>query len=120
MLHMKLLRSPHAHALIKEMSIEKAQKHPGVHLVLTGKDFTVTFGILPVTQDEYPLAPEHVRYVGDPIAAVVGKDEQPATGAPDLIEGGFEILKTISDPEEALQTPEPRIHAYSELGNIHR
>jgi CO/xanthine dehydrogenase Mo-binding subunit len=32
----------------------------------------------------------------------------------------FEILKTISNPEEALQNSEPRIHAYSELGNIHR
>ena len=52
MLHMKLLRSPHAHALIEEIDTEKAKQHPGVHLVLTGKDFPVTFGILPVTQDE--------------------------------------------------------------------
>jgi 4-hydroxybenzoyl-CoA reductase alpha subunit len=120
MLHMKLLRSPHPHALIRKIDIEKAKSHPGVHLVLTGKDFPVSFGILPVTQDEYPLAPEHVRYVGDPIAAVVAKDEQTATEALDLIEVSFEILKTISNPEEALQHPEPRIHAYSELGNIHR
>ena len=120
MLHMKLLRSPHPHALIKEIITEKAEKHPGVHLVLTGKDFPISFGILPITQDEYPLAPEHVRYVGDPIAAVVAKDEQTAAEALDLIEVRFEILKTISNPEEALQNPEPRIHAYSELGNIHR
>ena len=120
MLHAKLLRSPHSHALIKEITIERAKKYPGVHLVLTGKDFPITFGILPVTQDEYPLAPEHVRYVGDPIAAVVAKDEQTATQALDLIEVKYEVLKTISTPEEALQNPEPRIHAYSELGNIHR
>src|SRR5260221_9681382 len=120
MLHMKLLRSPHAHALIREMNTERAKNHPGVHLVLTGKDFPVTFGILPVTQDEYPLAPEHVRYVGDPIAAVIARDEQTATEALDLIKVKFEILETISSPEEALQKPEPRIHAYSELGNIHR
>ena len=80
----RLLRSSHPHALIKEIDIEKARKHPGVHLVLTGKDFPVTFGILPVTQDEYALAPEHVRYVGDPIAAVIAKDEQTATEAPCL------------------------------------
>jgi 4-hydroxybenzoyl-CoA reductase alpha subunit len=120
MVHARLLRSPHAHALIKEINTEKAKKHPGVHLVLTGKDFPVTFGILPVTQDEYALAPEHVRYVGDPIAAVIAKDEQTATEALDLIEVKYEVLKTISTPEEALQNPEPRIHAYSELGNIHR
>jgi len=120
MVHARLLRSSHAHARIKEIDVEKARKHPGVHLVLTGKDFPVTFGILPVTQDEYALAPEHVRYVGDPIAAVIAKDEQTATEALDLIEVKYEVLKTIATPEEALQNPEPRIHAYSELGNIHR
>jgi len=120
MLHMRLLRSPHPHALIEEIRIEKAKAYPGVHLVLTGKDFPVSFGILPVTQDEYPLAPEHVRYVGDPVAAVVAKDEQTASEALDLIEVKYKLLKTISDPVEALQNAEPRIHAYSELGNIHR
>ena len=120
MLHMKLLRSPHPHAKILSVDFSKAKNHPGVHLVLTGKDFPVTFGILPVTQDEYPLAPEHVRYVGDPVAAVIAKDEQTATEALDLIEVKYQPLKTISNPEEALQNPEPRIHAYSELGNIHR
>src|ERR687891_594250 len=120
MLHLKLLRSPHPHALIEEIRTEKAKGHPGVHLVLTGTDFPVTFGILPVSQDEYPLAPEHVRYVGDPVAALIAKDEQTAAEALDLIEVAYQPLATISSPEEALQNPEPRIHAYSELGNIHR
>jgi 4-hydroxybenzoyl-CoA reductase alpha subunit len=120
MLHMRMLRSPHPHALIESVDAAKAKAHPGVFLVLTGKDFPISFGILPVTQDEYPLAPEHVRYVGDPVAAVVAKDEQTASQALDLIEVKYKPLKTISDPVEALQNPEPRIHAYSELGNIHR
>jgi 4-hydroxybenzoyl-CoA reductase subunit alpha len=120
MLHMKLLRSPHAHALIEDIDVEKARACPGVHLVLTGKDFPVTYGILPVTQDEYPLAPQHVRYVGDPVAAVVAKDEQTAAEALDLISVKYKVLPTISTPEEALQMAEPRIHAYSERGNIHR
>jgi 4-hydroxybenzoyl-CoA reductase alpha subunit len=120
MLHMRLLRSPHPHALIESIDGEKAKAYPGVHLVLTGKDFPVTFGILPVTQDEYPLAPEHVRYVGDPVAAVIAKDEQTAGEALDRIAVKYKPLKTISDPVEALQNAEPRIHAYSELGNIHR
>jgi 4-hydroxybenzoyl-CoA reductase alpha subunit len=120
MLHMRLLRSPHPHALIETVNVERAKAHPGVHLVLTGKDFPVSFGILPVTQDEYPLAPEHVRYVGDPVAAVVAKDEQTAAEALELIEVKYRILATIASPEEALATPEPRLHAYSELGNIHR
>ena len=120
MLHCKLLRSPHPHALIRSIDVARAQAHPGVHLVITGKDFPITFGILPVTQDEYPLAPEHVRYVGDPIAAVIAKDEQTAFEALDLIEVKYQPLATIGTPEEALATDEPRIHGYSERGNIHR
>jgi 4-hydroxybenzoyl-CoA reductase alpha subunit len=120
MLHMRMLRSPHPHALIESIDCEKAKACPGVHLVLTGKDFPVTFGILPVTQDEYALAPEHVRYVGDPVAAVIARDEQTASQALELIEVKYKVLSTIGSPEEALKTPEPRIHAYSELGNIHR
>jgi 4-hydroxybenzoyl-CoA reductase subunit alpha len=120
MLHLKLLRSPHAHALIESIDVARAQTHRGVHLVLTGKDFPVTFGILPVTQDEYPLAPLHVRYVGDPVAAVVARDEQTATAALDLIDARYQPLEPISNPQEALAKPEPRIHAYGERGNIHR
>ena len=120
MVHLKLLRSPHAHALIESLDVARAQAHPGVHLVLTGKDFPVTFGILPVTQDEYALAPEHVRYVVDPVAGVVARDEQTATEALDLIEVRYRPLEPIATPEEALAKPEPRIHAYGERGNIHR
>ncbi|MSQ64073.1 MAG: aldehyde oxidase [Betaproteobacteria bacterium] len=120
MLHCRLLRSPHPHAEILEIITGKAEKLPGVHLILTGKDFPVTFGIMPVAQDEYPLANGRVRYVGDPIAAVIAKDEQTATEALDLIEVKFKQLKTISNPEEALQNPEPRIHDYGDQGNIHR
>ncbi len=120
MVHCKLLRSPHPHAAIESIDVSRAERHPGVHLVLTGKNFPVTFGILPVTQDEYPLAPERVRYVGDPVAAVIARDEQTAFEALDLIDVRYQALKTISDPEEALATPEPRIHEYGEQGNIHR
>ncbi len=120
MVHCKLLRSPHPHANIESIDVSRAGKHPGVHLVLTGKDFPITFGILPVSQDEYPLAPERVRYVGDPVAAVIAKDEQTACEALDLIDVKYNALKTISDSAEALATPEPRIHDYGERGNIHR
>ena len=120
MLHMKLLRSPHPHALIESIDTSRALAYPGVHLVLTGKDFPVTFGIMPVAQDEYPLAPEHVRYVGDPVAAVVAKDEQTAAEALDLIDVKYKSLPTIATPEEALAHPEARIHDYTDAGNIHR
>jgi len=120
MLHMKLLRSTQPHALIEAIDIARAESYPGVHLVLTGKDFPVSFGMMPVAQDEYPLAPEHVRYVGDPVAAVVAKDEQTADEAIALIEVKYKSLPTIATPEEALAQPEARIHDYTDTGNIHR
>src|SRR5436309_9576234 len=120
MLIYKLRGPPHPHTTIASIDVSRAQACPGVHLVLTGKDFPVTFGILPVTQDEYPLAPERVRYVGEPVAAIIARDEQTAFEALDLIDVQYRPLKTISDPKEALATPEPRIHSYGEQGNIHR
>src|SRR5437868_7942215 len=78
MLFTKLLRSPHPHATVESIDAGKAKNHPGVHLVLTGEDFPIPFGIMPVSVDEYPLARERVRYVGDPVAAVVAVDEQTA------------------------------------------
>ncbi|HUX26816.1 MAG TPA: molybdopterin cofactor-binding domain-containing protein, partial [Burkholderiales bacterium] len=120
MLHMKLLRSSHPHALIESIDTARASAYPGVHLVLTGRDFPVPFGIMPVAQDEYPLAPEHVRYVGDPVAAVVANDEQTASEALDLIEVKYKSLPTIATPEEALAQPAARIHDYTDVGNIHR
>jgi len=120
MLHAKLLRSPHPHARIVSIDTARAAQHPGVHLVLTGRDFPVTFGIMPVSPDEYPLAPERVRYVGDPLAAVIARDEQTANEALGLIDVRYEPLLTIASPEEALAHPEVRIHEYNEHGNIHR
>ena len=120
MLHMKLLRSPHPHALIEAIDVARAKAHAGVHLVLTGKDFLVSFGIMPVAQDEFPLAPERVRYVGDPVAAVVAADEQTASEALALIDVKYRSLPTIATPEEALARPEARIHDYTDAGNIHR
>ena len=67
-------------------------------------------------RDEQALG-ERVRYVGDPVAAVIAKDEQTAGEALDLIEVRYKPLRTIASPEEALTHAEPRIHAYSELGN---
>ncbi len=120
MAHCKLLRSPHPHARIRRMDVSRAMAHPGVYLVLTGKDLPVPYGILPVSQDEQALCLDHVRHVGDPVAAIVAREEWTAFEALDLIQVDYEILPAISDPEEALATPEPRIHEYGEEGNIHK
>jgi len=120
MLHCKLLRSSLPHARILQIDVSRALAHPGVHLVLTGGDFPIPYGILPVSEDETALCTDVVRFVGDPVAAVVARDEFTAAEAVDLIEVEYETLLTIATPEEALATPEPRIHEHSEKGNIHK
>jgi 4-hydroxybenzoyl-CoA reductase alpha subunit len=120
MAHCKLLRSPHPHARIKKIDVSRALAHPGVYLVLTGKDLSIEYGILPISQDEQALCLDHVRHVGDPVAAVIAREELTAVEALDLIEVEYEVLATISDPAEALTTPEPRIHDYGEEGNVHK
>ena len=120
MLHCKLLRSTVPHARILAVDTSRAQAHPGVHLVLTGRDFSVPYGILPVSQDEHALALDHVRFVGDPVAAIVARDELTAFEALDLIDVTYEPLHTFATPEESLTRDEPRIHDYGDAGNIHK
>src|SRR5207247_3965910 len=85
MLHCRLLRSTVPHARIVRIDTARALAHPGVHLVLTGRDFPIPYGILPVSQDEHALAVDRVRFVGDPVAAVVARDELTAFDAVNLI-----------------------------------
>ena len=120
MAYCKLLRSPHPHACIRKIDTSRALAHPGVYLVLTGKDLPIEYGIIPVSQDEQALCLDHVRHVGDPVAAIVAREELTALEALDLIDVEYEVLTTVSDPEEALATPAPRIHDYGEEGNIHK
>src|SRR5216683_4312232 len=75
MAHCKLLRSPHPHARICKIDASRALAHPGVYLVLTGKDVPIEYGILPVSQDEQALCVDHVRHVGDPVAAIIAREE---------------------------------------------
>ncbi|HKQ61247.1 MAG TPA: molybdopterin cofactor-binding domain-containing protein [Candidatus Polarisedimenticolaceae bacterium] len=120
MLHCKLLRSPLPHARIVELDPGPALARPGVHLVLTGRDLPIEFGILPVSQDEHALCIDRVRYVGDPVAAVVAADEATAFDALAHVAVRYEPLRTVADPAEALAAAEPRIHEYGEEGNVHK
>ena len=80
----------------------------------------IPYGILPVSQDEHALAVDRVRFVGDPVAAVIALDEQTAASALDLIDVEYEPLRTFSGPADSLAFDEPRIHEYGDHGNIHK
>src|SRR6266508_180335 len=92
MLFCKILRTHLPHSLIKSVDISKALALPGVVAVITGKDLPISYGILPVSQDEHALCIEKVRFIGDPVAAIAAIDEDIAFEAMNLIEVEYERL----------------------------
>jgi 4-hydroxybenzoyl-CoA reductase subunit alpha len=120
MLHCKLVRSTLPHARILKVDVTDALTAPGVKRVLTGAEFPIPYGILPVSQDEHALCRERVRYVGDPVAAVIATSEEEAQAATEQVRVEYQPLTTIASPEQALKTPEPRLHEYGDEGNIHK
>jgi len=119
-LYCKLLRATVPHARIVHVDVSRAAAQPGVHLVLTGDSFPIPYGVLPVSHDEHALCVDKVRFVGDPVAAVIAVDEVTAGEAVELITVEYEPLRTFATPEESLLHPEPRIHEYGDEGNIHK
>src|SRR3989440_3408440 len=120
MLYCKMLRSHLPHALIKNVDLTKALALPGVIAVITGRDLPISYGILPVSQDEHALCIDKVRFIGDPVAAIAAIDEDVAFDAMNLIEVEYEPLQTISSIEEGVMIDEPRIHEYGDGGNVHK
>src|SRR5437870_3001851 len=120
MLYANPLRSPHPRARITGIDPSKARARPGVKAVLTGRDLPIPFGILPGSQDEHALAIDKVRFVGDPVAGIAAASEEIATAALDLIDVRYESLRPITDAEDAITHPEPRIHDYGDGGNLHK
>jgi putative selenate reductase molybdopterin-binding subunit len=108
LLHMKVLRSPHPHAIIRQINTERAKALPGVHLVLTYKDvprrpYTTAGHADPVPDplDHYILDYK-VRFIGDRVAAVVADSVAIAEKACQLIEVDYELLPHVTDPVEAM------------------
>jgi 4-hydroxybenzoyl-CoA reductase alpha subunit len=120
MLHCRLLRSTQPHARIVSVDTSRAAAVDGVHLVLTGETFPIAYGILPVSHDEHALCRDKVRFVGDPVAAVIARDEVTAEAACHLIEVTYEPLRTFASPTDSLNYGEPRIHEYGDFGNVHK
>ncbi len=120
----KLLLSPHAHALIKNIDVSKARALPGVHTVLTHQDLPrvvyTTAGQShpePGPHDNFSLD-RKVRWVGDRVAAVAAETEEIALQALDLIEVEYEVLPAIFDPRESMKPGAPLIHDEEESWHI--
>ncbi len=107
----RLLRSPLPHARILSIDTSRAEALEGVVAVCTGADCTVPFGVLPIAENEYPLAREKVRYQGDPVAAVAAIDEATAARAIRLIHVEYEKLPAYFDASKAMAPGAETIHA---------
>ena len=114
MLWGKILRSPYPHARILNIDTSRAEKLPGVKAVVTGKDtLGIKHGFVETPRyppDQYPLAMDRVRYIGEEVAAVAAIDEYVAEEALDLIRVDYEELPGVFDPEEAMKPEAPEIH----------
>jgi 4-hydroxybenzoyl-CoA reductase subunit alpha len=106
----KILHSPYPHARIKRIDTSRAEALDGVVAVATGKDAPNPYGILPVGHDEYPLALDKVRYVGDNVACVVAVSEAIAEKAMELVDVEYELLPAYFDPEESMKAQTDLIH----------
>ena len=123
--HMHVVRSTEAHARILSVETTRAREADGVVAIFTGKDLQPDFGApLPVTvcfvpekkyPNQYPIAADKVRYVGEPVAIVVATSRAAAEDAGERIDIRYEPLPPVTDVEKALEKEAPVIH--DELGS---
>lgn len=112
MLHLKMVRSPLPHALIKGIDFTEAEKVPGFIQALTYEDvpkniYTILC-LIGVGPDEEPvLAEDKVLYKGEQIAAIVAETEDAAMEAVSKVKIDFEELPAVYDVEEALKPDTP-------------
>jgi len=122
MTHAYIVRSPHAHARILNVNTSKAEAHPGVVAVFTGKDVAEVNGI-PCgwqvdfkngdTMKEPPhklLVADKARQMGDAIAMVIAEDYATAKDAGELIVVDYDPLPSVTNPADAIKPGAPVVH----------
>jgi carbon-monoxide dehydrogenase large subunit len=126
-LHAAILRSPHAHARIRGLELDRARAHPGVVGCFAYSDLEDVLRPLPLagspppplqarvgfrlkTAEQLALATDRVRHVGEPVAVVVAIDPYVAQDALDLIDVDYEPLAAIVDVEAGLAPGAPVLH----------
>ena len=109
----KLLRSPHAHAWVKEINTQVAMKVPGIEAIYTWKDIPQDGRRYTQAGQTYPeaspydrlLIDRHLRYVGDIVAIVAGEDEKCVDKALKLIKVQYDVLEPLLDFHKAMDNP---------------
>jgi carbon-monoxide dehydrogenase large subunit len=119
LLHAEILRSPYAHARIRQIDIRGAQANRDVIAVLTGEEADRSAGTVPCLWTLPPdlkvpkqptLALRKVLYVGQPVAVVVATTQAAAVDAAQEIRVDYEPLAAVTDAEKALAAGAPILH----------
>jgi carbon-monoxide dehydrogenase large subunit len=115
MLYAKILRSPYAHARLKNIDTSRVREMPGVCDILTAKDIigkVEPWGDLMqdlLVGDRFPFATDKVMYEGQEVAAVVAETKYQVQDAIEVIEVDYEELRVVVDPEDAIKKDAPLI-----------
>jgi aerobic carbon-monoxide dehydrogenase large subunit len=117
-LHLAILRSPHAHAIITGVDLSAAKAAAGVRLALAGADLPRKIGsikpnwVIPGTMvpDRPVIAIDRVRFVGECVALVVAETREAAYDALELIDVVYELLPAIVDEVAAIADGAPQLH----------
>ena len=110
MLHVQVLRSPHAHARIVAIDTSEAEAMPGVEGIVTSADVPGedNFGVF--VHDQPVMARGKVRYVGEAVAAIAAEDVLTAKRALAAVKIVYEPLPAVFDADDALASGAPVLH----------
>ena len=121
-LHAHVIRSPHAHAEIARIDGRQALAHEGVWAVITGEDVRKLsepfLGAVKTPVQQWSLAVERVRYVGEPVVLVVAESRYIAEDAAELVEIEYEPLAAVIDPLEACKSDAPLLHPQAKTNEV--
>ncbi|PRX25014.1 xanthine dehydrogenase molybdenum binding subunit apoprotein [Paraburkholderia sp. BL18I3N2] len=113
-LHAAILRSPHAHAELVSIDTDAASKLPGVHAILTRDDLRAWSRPFVVgvksPMEQWALAMDRVRYVGEPVAVVLAQSRALAEDALDLLKVEYATLDPVTSIEQAASDESPVLH----------
>jgi CO/xanthine dehydrogenase Mo-binding subunit/aerobic-type carbon monoxide dehydrogenase small subunit (CoxS/CutS family) len=113
MLHVQVLRSPHAHARIVSIDTSAAEAMDGVEGVITCADVPGEDGFGVFVNDQPIMARDKARYVGEAVAAVAAENALIAKRALSAIKVDYQPLPAVFDPDEAMQPGAPVLHDYA-------